>query len=142
MKGFLHKTEQGWVVEYAKHSELPLHPDDVKQINRDAQLFDNIEARIAAYPNVEFEILIEEETSEYYAKLILSKEQQKQLITEDSDYPTSQIIAKPFFLLGVPKDTDERTFNYLEKYCYEKYTDYNTFIYFSNDTNYEFKLLK
>jgi len=57
MKGKIHKTEQGWVVEYAKHAELPLHPDDVKQINRDAQVFDNIEARIAAYPEVEFEIV-------------------------------------------------------------------------------------
>jgi hypothetical protein len=28
MKGTLHKTEQGWVVEYAKHSQLPLHPDE------------------------------------------------------------------------------------------------------------------
>lgn len=36
--------------------EFPLHPDDVKQINADAQVFDNIEARIAAYPEVEFEI--------------------------------------------------------------------------------------
>jgi hypothetical protein len=30
MKGILHKTEQGWVVEYAKHAELPLHPEYVK----------------------------------------------------------------------------------------------------------------
>lgn len=37
--------------------EFPLHPDDVKQINADAQVFDNIEARIAAYPEVEFEIV-------------------------------------------------------------------------------------
>jgi hypothetical protein len=57
MKGNLYKTDQGWVVEYAKHAELPLHPDDVKQINKDAQVFDNIEARIAAYPDVEFEIV-------------------------------------------------------------------------------------
>lgn len=57
MKGKIIKTDQGWIVEYAKHAELPLHPDDVKQINKDAQVFDNIEARIAAYPDVEFEIV-------------------------------------------------------------------------------------
>ena len=67
MKGILHKTEQGWVVRYFDtekaydvmycEESLPLHPDDVKQINADAQVFDNIEARIAAYPDVEFEIV-------------------------------------------------------------------------------------
>jgi hypothetical protein len=91
MKGTLHKTEQGWIVEYAKHSELPLHPDDVKQIEEDAKVFDNIEARIAAYPDVKFEIVNVWEGGMYpyryaklipHAKLIPSKEQQKQLITE------------------------------------------------------------
>ncbi len=93
MKGTLHKTEQGWVVEYAKHSELPLHPDDVKQIEEDAKVFDNIEARIAACSSVEFEIIDEFTHPELftnvgwgdsitYAKLIPSKEQQKQLIIE------------------------------------------------------------
>jgi hypothetical protein len=33
MKGTLHKTEQGWVVEYAKHSQLPLHPDQTKYMH-------------------------------------------------------------------------------------------------------------
>jgi hypothetical protein len=69
MKGTLTKTEQGWMIIYdqilgegiVKRNQhaLPLHPDDVKQINRDAQIFDNIEARIAAYPKVEFEIVKE-----------------------------------------------------------------------------------
>jgi hypothetical protein len=90
MIGTLTKLKEGWYVKFFEdgtviHTYLPLHPDDVKQINRDAQVFDNIEARIAAYPNVEFDILIEEETSEHYAKLIPSKEQQKQLITEIMD---------------------------------------------------------
>jgi len=92
MKGFLHKTEQGWIVEYAKHSELPLHPDDVKQIEEDAKMFDSIEARIAAYPDVKFEIVTvcctpEGQIKRYvdckgcdkklpYAKLIPSKEQE------------------------------------------------------------------
>ena len=63
MKGQLYKKKQpeGWYVTYDidgfTKAELPLHPDDVKQINRDAQVFDNIEARIAAYPDVEFEIV-------------------------------------------------------------------------------------
>ena len=75
MKGKLIKTDEGWMVEHGEikplwppfsqivKTEYTLHPDDVKQINRDAQVFDNIEARIAAYPDVEFEIV------EQYAKL-------------------------------------------------------------------------
>jgi hypothetical protein len=73
MKGIINKTEKGWVVRYNQrvenkmlgyhdyktttlYDELPLHPDDVKQILEDAQVFDNIEARIAKYPKVDFEI--------------------------------------------------------------------------------------
>ena len=62
MLGVLTKTNNNWVVNHSYSltkddwETLPLHPDDVKQINRDAQVFDNIEARIAAYPDVEFEI--------------------------------------------------------------------------------------
>jgi len=54
---------------------LPLHPDDVKEIEEDSKIFDNIEARIAAYPEVEFEIVTEWENGEVgvngltYAKL-------------------------------------------------------------------------
>jgi len=90
MKGILHKTEQGWVVRYFDTEKaydvmyceelLPLHPDDVKQINADAQVFDNIEARIAAYPEVEFGLVIDyigDHTNQIqtYAKLIPIKEQ-------------------------------------------------------------------
>jgi len=65
MKGKITKTDQGWMVSRCVgdgvkevwEERIPLHPDDVKQINRDAQVFDNIEARIAAYPEVEFEIV-------------------------------------------------------------------------------------
>ena len=78
MKGKLHKTEQGWVVEYAKHSELPLHPDDEHYSYA-------IEDSDWDGKEVEFEIVMQEETSEHYAKLIPSKEQQKQLITEIMD---------------------------------------------------------
>jgi hypothetical protein len=84
-----------------------------------------------------------EKSKEYWYNV---KEEIKSIHEEMDEYSEqikkSQIIAKPFFLLGVPKDMNEYNFNYLEKYCYEKYTDYNTFIYFSNDNNYEFKLLK
>jgi hypothetical protein len=64
MKGKLIKTEGRWVVRHPAYIppheyELPLHPDDVKQIQRDSERFDNIEARIAGYPDVEFEIVKE-----------------------------------------------------------------------------------
>jgi hypothetical protein len=36
---------------------LPLHPDDVKQIEKDSLVFNNIEARIKCYSDVEFEII-------------------------------------------------------------------------------------
>jgi hypothetical protein len=83
MKGELIKTEQGWMVlrcvgdgvAEVWEERIPLHPEDVKQINRDAQVFDNIEARIAAYPEVEFEIVkeyIDSHTNQVqkYAKLV------------------------------------------------------------------------
>jgi hypothetical protein len=70
MKGKLHKTiSEKWVVRVISEetpefdtimehgNQYLLHPDDVKQINADAQVFDNIEARIAAYPDVEFDIV-------------------------------------------------------------------------------------
>jgi hypothetical protein len=86
MKGKLHKKINGdWVVlkvneevppcdTIIEHGiEYPLHPDDVKQINRDAQVFDNIEARIAAYPDVEFDwcvIVQPDGKGKEYAKLL------------------------------------------------------------------------
>lgn len=66
MKGLLYKDHNGqWMVRAitavpiigpVTTYELKLHPDDVLQINEDDRIFDNIEARIAAYPNVEFEV--------------------------------------------------------------------------------------
>jgi len=67
MKGRLKKIGEEWVVTYDMFQDdhsypfpaykiIPLHPDDVKQIEEDSKVFDNIEARIAAYPEVEFEI--------------------------------------------------------------------------------------
>jgi hypothetical protein len=84
MKGTLHKTQlyQGWVIRWSSPleykqpiHEYPLHPDDVQQILQDSQIFDNIEARIAAYPNVEFKLekkYLANETITY-AKLIPNK---------------------------------------------------------------------
>jgi hypothetical protein len=67
MKGTIHKTESGWVVWYGTPrtdnqngsylASLPLHPDNVKEINEWAQVFDNIEGRIASDNEVEFEII-------------------------------------------------------------------------------------
>jgi len=105
MKGKLIKDHEGWWVQHKAKgldgnleyiAESMLHPDDVKQIEEDAKVFDNIEARITTYPDVEFKIVTEvvasvgnsEEQDEYtisYARLIPSKEEQKQLITEIMD---------------------------------------------------------
>ena len=80
MKGQLYKKKQpeGWYVAYDidgfTKAELPLHPDDIKQINADAQVFDNIEARIAAYPDVEFDwcVIVDHDSGKgiEYAKLL------------------------------------------------------------------------
>ena len=73
MRGKLHKTDQGWSVATLEEGDwntyYPLHPDDVNQINADAQVFDNIEARVAAYPDVEFELTITTLDFIAYAKL-------------------------------------------------------------------------
>ena len=56
---------KSWVVWYNEQPDggnlsfvdsLPLHPADVQQIEADSKRFDNIEARIAAYPDVDFTI--------------------------------------------------------------------------------------
>jgi hypothetical protein len=65
MKGTLHKTESGWEVINIQATlngpllqSLPLHPDNVKQINEWSQVFDNIEGRIKNSPDVEFEVVV------------------------------------------------------------------------------------
>ena len=83
MKGKLIKTENGWEVEYLEFfrvrkengihvdvdvdayyflteyliKTLPLHCDDVEQIEEESKVFDNIEARILSSPEIEFEII-------------------------------------------------------------------------------------
>jgi len=76
---------KSWVVWYNEQPDggnitfvdsLPLHPDDVNEINAWEQIFDNIEARIAANQEVDFKFYeiweqVEGETKvTKYAKLI------------------------------------------------------------------------
>jgi hypothetical protein len=106
MKGTLHKTEQGWMVSRCVgdgvaevwEETIPLHPDNVDQINRDAQIFDNIEARIAASPEVEFEIVIDANINmvTQYAKLITQVPDVRKMVEDDveklaeEEYPISK----------------------------------------------------
>jgi len=90
MKGYIRKNKDEWIVKYKKSykldkdeaqyegksiifydEEIPLHPDDVNQIFEDSKVFDNIEARIKCYPEVEFEIVTQQKISGIvtYAKL-------------------------------------------------------------------------
>ena len=62
MKGTIYKNKEHWpliewVVSYDDGKTLPLHPNNVKEINEWSQMFDNIEGRIASSPEVEFEII-------------------------------------------------------------------------------------
>jgi hypothetical protein len=70
MKGKIKKQQDSWVVEHIYYEHCPpgdhdiqmirtypLHLHDMEQIRKDSLIFDNIEARIAAYPNVEFELV-------------------------------------------------------------------------------------
>ena len=94
MKGILKKTEEGWFVVFdqrtmqdpsAEEGILPLHPIDVKMIDEDSKVFDHIEARIKAYPNVEFEVNMYDGKSHIsnawngYAKLVATDENGKPL---------------------------------------------------------------
>jgi len=72
MKGFIDKGEKGWFVCYvalSKHDvgtiikELPIHPDNLKEIKELSERFDNLEARIFANRGVDFTII--EECSNY-----------------------------------------------------------------------------
>ena len=68
MKGRLSKLEYNqWIVTYTEETEgsssvletidLQLHPEDVNDLKKLEQRFDNLEARIASNPDVEFEII-------------------------------------------------------------------------------------
>jgi hypothetical protein len=99
MKGKLIYDQDGWWVQHAATSpdgteyfqaDTMLHPDDVKFLEDCSLWFDNIEGKVIANPDVEFEMVTEtamsvgnsEEQDEYtirYAKLIPSKESSYQL---------------------------------------------------------------
>lgn len=77
MNGKLLKNEDyGWFVSYktkdGMFEVLQLHPDNVNEILEDSKVFDNIEARILANPQVEFDIVENNKMSGVakYAKLI------------------------------------------------------------------------
>ena len=63
MKGLIEKVDATWVIK-SGDKVYPLHKIDVDQIKADSLVFDDIEGRIACYPNVEFEL-----TDGGYAKL-------------------------------------------------------------------------
>ena len=67
MKGLLFKDKPSgqWMVKEALTAPmvgivgfrtLRLHPDDVKEMEEQEKVFDNLEARVAAYPEVEYEV--------------------------------------------------------------------------------------
>jgi len=84
MKGKVYKSEdKGWVVKYSftpyndyvvYQREILLHPDDVCDLIDLNNVFDNIEARVAAHPEVEFNwcVIVDHDTGKgvEYAKLV------------------------------------------------------------------------
>ena len=124
MKGKLIKDDEGWWVQHKAKgldgnleyiAESMLHPDDVERMLPDDEKFvkDNC-------PDVEFEMVTEVvasvgdlDTQDYYsisyAKLIPSKEQQKQLITEIMDLDAKDGLY----------DTVNDTVNELDKLAYQ-----------------------
>lgn len=67
MKGLLFKDKASgqWMIKEALTAPmigivgfrtLRLHPDDVKEMEEHEKLFDNLEARVAAYSEVEYEV--------------------------------------------------------------------------------------
>ena len=67
IKGIVKKTKAGWIVIYDEilgenivkknQNSLPLHPEDVEKFKLLSEMFDNLEARVNADPEVEFEII-------------------------------------------------------------------------------------
>ena len=165
MKGKLIKTETDWVVrlfdtEKAHDvmycgAEWPLHPDDVEQIQRDSERFDNIEARIAAYPDVEFRIVEEIPDSCYnnpfcagdescircrvtYAKLIESEGPSEYIGDITDDDKIEGILDRAM----QPKEVREQILflNWLLKH-YSTETDDCGFFYYADSTGKEASML-
>jgi hypothetical protein len=60
MKGELINTKHGWMISYienGEHKGVSLHHDDIEFIEQTKFTFDDIEATIAANPEVTFEIV-------------------------------------------------------------------------------------
>ena len=79
MKGKLKNKDNNWYVTHIMDDngvkfgvDYPLSIDDIKEIEADSKIFDNIEARISAYPDCEFEIITIDngDNGIRYAKLI------------------------------------------------------------------------
>ena len=154
MKGKLIKTDTGWIVEFpisSLHStlqELSLHPHDVKQIQRDSERFDNIEARIAAYPDVEFEIVkeyIDKHTNQLqsYAKLI-DGETVAEYIGDITDEDKIEGILDRAMSVEAMKSKEVREqilfLNWLLKH-YSTETDDYGFFYYADSTGKEASML-
>ena len=67
MKGLIEKVDGTWVIKSGDKT-YPLHKIDVDQIKADSLVFDDIEGRIACYPNVNFYLM--EEMDVLFAKLM------------------------------------------------------------------------
>jgi hypothetical protein len=84
MKGRLLKADGKWLVSYNDSQGifklLPLHPFDAQMISEQEKIFDNIEARISAYPDIEFGIEMFWETG------IEEPFETALLITDDEDW--------------------------------------------------------
>jgi len=81
MTGKLIKLNNIWHVKSFNYWDdsgtyYDLHPDNVKEIEQDSYQFDNIEARIAAYPDVEFSLVSLVDGGIIYAKLIPKREEE------------------------------------------------------------------
>ena len=75
MKGELIKSTHGWMISYienGEHKGVSLHHDDIEFIEETKFTFNDIEATIAANPEVEFEIIENQKLSgvSKYGKLV------------------------------------------------------------------------
>lgn len=90
MTGILHKTEQGWMVEYAKHAELPLHPDFIEMMDT---CFTSKFSQ-----EVEFEIVTEFENQCIYTYAKLIKEEKPFIDNRKDKLETlAKLLAKTWF---------------------------------------------
>ena len=89
MKGLIEKVDGTWVIKSGDKT-YPLHKIDVDQIKADSLVFDDIEGRIACYPNVNFYLI--EEMDVLFGKLIGN---------DLSAYSDSEVIA--IFMGGIKR---------------------------------------